>query len=228
LNKHIFYPPVTVPFMIIFSIILMLSLAFIFIDVIGVAFRKLGFSSKIIALLLTASLIGSIVNIPIYKIRTETPIINLGFAEFFGIRYPIPYIGKQISETVIALNVGGALIPVLISAYLIIADISILPNILVATMITTIIIHSIAKPIRGLGIATPALIPPIAAVFAAFITGGGNPVVAYVSGTLGTLIGADLLNINKISGLGAPIASIGGAGTFDGIFLTGIIATLLT
>ncbi len=28
-------------------------------------------------------------------------------------------------------------------------------------------------------------------------------------------------------GLGAPVASIGGTGTFDGIFLTGILAVLL-
>ena len=51
--------------------------------------------------------------------------------------------------------------------------------------------------------------------------------VAYVSGTLGTLIGADLLNLSRIQGLGAPVVSIGGAGTFDGIFLTGIVAVLL-
>jgi uncharacterized membrane protein len=30
-----------------------------------------------------------------------------------------------------------------------------------------------------------------------------------------------------VHGLGAPVASIGGAGTFDGIFLTGILAVLL-
>jgi uncharacterized membrane protein len=41
------------------------------------------------------------------------------------------------------------------------------------------------------------------------------------------LIGADLRNLDTLHGLGAPIASIGGAGTFDGIFLTGIIAVLL-
>jgi uncharacterized membrane protein len=51
--------------------------------------------------------------------------------------------------------------------------------------------------------------------------------LAYVSGSLGTLIGADLLNLPSLRSLGAPVASIGGAGTFDGIFLTGIIAVLL-
>ena len=52
--------------------------------------------------------------------------------------------------------------------------------------------------------------------------------IAYISGTLGTLIGGDLLNLKKIRSLGAPVASIGGAGTFDGIFLTGILSVLLS
>jgi uncharacterized membrane protein len=49
--------------------------------------------------------------------------------------------------------------------------------------------------------------------------------LAYITG-FGTLIGADLLNLDKINGLGAPVASTEGAGTFDGIFLTGILAVL--
>ena len=53
------------------------------------------------------------------------------------------------------------------------------------------------------------------------------PPLAYVSGSMGTLIGADLMNLGKISRLGAPVVSIGGAGTFDGVFLTGILAGLL-
>ena len=44
---------------------------------------------------------------------------------------------------------------------------------------------------------------------------------------LGVLIGADLMRMKDIRRIGTPIASIGGAGTFDGIFLTGIIAVLL-
>ena len=42
------------------------------------------------------------------------------------------------------------------------------------------------------------------------------------------LIGADLTNLNQLQTLGAPVASIGGAGTFDGVFLTGIVAVLLS
>ena len=97
-----------------------------------------------------------------------------------------------------------------------------------------IVTNSITRPVKGLGIVTPALLPPIIAVLAAFtMTYVFNApkqyifILAYVGGTLGTLIGADLMNLNKIRDLGAPIASIGGAGTFDGVFLSGLIAVLL-
>jgi len=36
------------------------------------------------------------------------------------------------------------------------------------------------------------------------------------------------MNLSKLTELNAPILSIGGAGTFDGIFLTGVIAVLMT
>lgn len=88
--------------------------------------------------------------------------------------------------------------------------------------------HSLARPVKGLGIAMPALIPPLIATLIALIISAENAaLLAYVSGTLGVLIGADLLNLNKVLELDAPIVSIGGAGTFDGIFLTGIISALL-
>lgn len=76
---------------------------------------------------------------------------------------------------------------------------------------------------------TLPFVPPIAAaVVATLLSWRRAAPLAYISGSLRTLIGADLLNLGRIQGLGTPIASIGGAGTFDGIFLTGILAVLLT
>lgn len=95
-------------------------------------------------------------------------------------------------------------------------------------MIVAIAVHSLAYPVRGVGIAVPWLVPPLVAAGAALLLSRRSaPSLAYIAGSLGTLIGADLLNLGKVAGLGAPIASIGGAGTFDGIFLTGILAVLL-
>jgi len=86
----------------------------------------------------------------------------------------------------------------------------------------------VATPVPGVGIAVPTLSPPVvAAVTALLLSRRSARALAYVAGTLGTLIGADLLNLSRLQGLGAPVASIGGAGTFDGVFLTGILAVLL-
>ena len=51
--------------------------------------------------------------------------------------------------------------------------------------------------------------------------------LAYVCGTLGTLLGADVLNLSRVRSLDAAQVSIGGAGTFDGVFLAGILGVLL-
>ena len=108
-------------------------------------------------------------------------------------------------------------------------NLDILISIIIAVVAVSFIVFKLARPLKGVGIVIPTFVPPIAAALTALIISQSDaPVIAYVAGSLGTLIGADLLNLKKIAGLGAPVASIGGAGTFDGVFLTGIIAVLLT
>jgi uncharacterized membrane protein len=137
------------------------------------------------------------------------------------------------ATTTIAINFGGAIVPILISLYVLDAQPSSIPPAIIGIAIVSAVVHRFARPVPGLGIATPMFIPPIAAALTAwflaslFATPHHIDAIAYVSGTLGTLIGADLLNLRKIGDLGAPVASIGGAGTFDGVFLTGIVAVLL-
>ena len=90
------------------------------------------------------------------------------------------------------------------------------------------ICHGLAQPVHGVGIALPIFVPPlVAAVIAAVVSWRNAAPLAYAGGSLGVLIGADLLNLGKLEGLGAPVVSIGGAGTFDGIFVTGLMAVLL-
>ena len=54
-----------------------------------------------------------------------------------------------------------------------------------------------------------------------------SPHPSPTSPAVDTLIGADLLNVPRVSSLGAGVAAIGGAGTFDGIFLSSIMAVVL-
>jgi uncharacterized membrane protein len=99
---------------------------------------------------------------------------------------------------------------------------------LLATFCIAPICHGLAVPVRGVGIGLPIFVPPLAAAFvAAIISWRHAAPLAYAGGSLGVLIGADLLNLDKLRGLGTPVLSVGGAGTFDGIFVTGIMAVLL-
>ena len=74
----------------------------------------------------------------------------------------------------------------------------------------------------------PTLIPPlVAALGAILLLPDFAPPVAFAAGVLGPLVGADLLHLKDIQALNTGIASIGGAGTFDGIVLSAVIATFL-
>ncbi len=146
--------------------------------------------------------------------------------EFFGMEYTVPLV-ENLPGTVIAINVGGAIIPTIMSIYLLAAR-GLWALGAIATAIVAVVLHWLANPVPGVGIAVPVFIPAIVtAVVALLLSRRDAAPLAYISGSMGTLIGADLTNLDKVAGLGAPIASIGGAGTFDGIFLTGILAVLL-
>lgn len=213
-------------FIILLFLILIVVFILVSIDLIGLAFVKLGFPSQFAVLFLLLSLLGSYVNIPVKEIASREPVISGQVIDFYWFRYVIPPIEIE-RHTIIAVNLGGAVFPVIISGFLI-TKVN-LADALIGVLIMTLLIHLMAKPVRGLGIAVPALLPPImAALVALLISPHDAPMIAYISGTLGSLIGADLLNLKKIPELRTSVASIGGAGTFDGIFLTGIISVLLS
>ncbi len=198
----------------------------------AIAFAKMGLSPYLGLPIFALSLAGSLINIPVKRVVSRRPIVRARVVSFMGIRYVIPYV-EEVSETVIAVNVGGAVIPVLLSSYLIwrvlaSGQVHLLAETMVALLVVTAVSKLLARPVPGLGIAMPAFVPPLTAALTAILLDFQYaPIIAYVSGTLGVLIGADLMNLHRIPELGATVASIGGAGTFDGIFLSGLIAALL-
>lgn len=220
-------------FLIFLFYLFLVGLLFFLIQIglISFAFERLGIPQDILFSLLFLTLLGSLVNIPLKRYTTE--VVSPGqVIDLFGWKFKIPGT-RYAQQTTIAINLGGAVVPILISIYLILKWPQLLPEIIMATALMSLFVHKIARPIRGVGIATPALLPPLMAAalglfFELILHPGAAPIIAYSSGTLGTLIGADLMNLKKIYSLGAPVASIGGAGTFDGIFLTGLIAVVLT
>jgi uncharacterized membrane protein len=222
-----FFSPLIFVIMILFVLSLVVLFFVVQIGAISYAFDKIGVPSEYMFGLLLLSWFGSWVNIPLTRRRSEEPLYEGMTVSFFGQRYLIPRRRRQ-HETVLAINLGGAVVPTLLSLYLLLAQ-SHTPALgLIATAAVAAVTHYLARPVPGLGIAVPLFIPPLsAALVALLLTPAQAPLTAYVAGTIGTLIGADLLNLKKLTRLRAPIASIGGAGTFDGVFITGIIAVLL-
>ncbi len=220
------------PFLAFYAIVFFLVLAFLFvlleIHVINYAFVTLCLPPELAFTALLVSLVGSYINIPITRVAGGQP-HPAEIVRSFGIRYRVPT-RYATDSTIVAVNVGGAIVPVLISVYLLMQMPTIIVPALVGVAIVTAIVHRFAMPVPGMGIATPMLIPPIVAAACGYFLGSSQhhrDAVAFISGVIGTLIGADLLNLRNLRDLGAPVASIGGAGTFDGIFLTGIVAVLL-
>jgi len=219
------YPRIAASLIVLLFLLVIALFILISFDLIGQAFRKLGFPPEYSIILLFLSLLGSYINIPVREITSRESVLSGQAIDFYWFRYILPPLEVE-RRTIIAINLGGAVIPVAVSIFLL-TRVNLF-DALTGILIMTLLIHMMARPVRGLGIAVPALIPPImAAVFALIISPQDAPMIAYISGTLGSLIGADLLNLKKIPDLRVAVASIGGAGTFDGIFLTGIISVLI-
>jgi len=223
--NHMTYAPLALPF---FTLLILAFLALVFLiqlSALRYAYMSIGLSSGMALLVLLGSLIGSMVNIPVFNLPPERMVTDQQ-VDYFGMTYVVPVLVNT-PGTIIAVNVGGAVIPTVISLYLLARNGLWLRGVLAIACVAAAC-HHLAEPVRGVGIALPIFAPPLITVAIVLILAWRYAApLAYVSGSLGTLIGADLLNLGKVGGLGAPVASIGGAGTFDGIFLTGILAVLL-
>jgi uncharacterized membrane protein len=207
------------------ALIVAFALALFLVGAVAYAYRRIGISESSLFLLLMLSLLGGLVNIPLARVKGRER-VTVSEIVVFGMRYRVPVM-EHTSDTIVAVNVGGALIPAGLSVYLLASD-GVWWQAALAVVLVAAFVHRIARPVPGLGIAVPALAPPLLAAAAALLIAPSKAAaVAYVAGSLGTVIGADLLNLRKLGDLGASVASIGGAGTFDGVFLSGIVAVVL-
>lgn len=220
------YFPLAWPFLLALALLFAFVVTLVEVGILRYAYERMGVPHRYVFLVLLLSLLGSAINIPVAQLPPET-VVSGRLVNFFGVQWVVPVV-RQWPGTVIAVNVGGALVPVILSLYLLRKNGFYLQGAF-AVALVAFVTHLMAYPVRGVGISVPVFIPPAVAAFAALILMWRRAApLAYIAGSLGTLIGADLLNLGRIQGLGAPVASIGGAGTFDGVFLSGIIAVLLS
>lgn len=224
-SSHLNYLPIPWPLFAFLVAVLVILAILIQVGIFRYVYMRLGLSPGIALVLLIASLLGSYVNLPVAHLPDQQVVIGREF-EYFGVQYIAPEVVDW-PGTVIAINMGGAVIPIALSLYLW-AKNRLWGEGILATAAVSVVCNLIASPVEGLGIEIPIFIPPITAVLVSLLISRRKAApLAYISGSLGTLIGADLLNLPQIQQLRAPLASIGGAGTFDAIFLTGMLSVLL-
>ena len=213
-------------FLVAFLFLALFLLAFIQVGVITIAVDKLGLPPIALILLLFGSLLGSGINIPLFTMRTEPPPKMRAHPLYrWGLIRPRqPFTGR----TRVAINLGGGIIPIGFAVYLWLHHPLSPLQVTAAIAVVAAISYIASRPVPGMGVAMPLFVGPIAAAITALALGGQlSAPLAYICGTLGVLVGADLLRIGDIRRMGTPLASIGGAGTFDGIYITGIVAVLL-
>ena len=223
--QHIHYFPLSAGLAALFVGVLVALFALLQIGVLRHVYSALGLPPATVLLILAASLLGSYVNVPLVRLP-EQRIVAREVVEIMGVPFLAP-VAVNWPGTVLAINIGGAVIPILLSVYLLVRYRLYWPA-LFAVAIVAFFVHQMATPIPGVGIAVPRFAPPLLAAFAALVLSRRFAApLAYIGGSIGVLIGADLLNLGSLQTLGAPVAAIGGAGTFDGVFLTGVIALVL-
>lgn len=217
-------PPLLLPFFILFVLI---PLVLLFTLATPKVFQiTLGLSYEEALILFLLIVLGSFINIPLYKKRGK---FVVGTYSFFGVMYQI----VERRDIVIAVNLGGCIIPTILALWLLME----IPTeaFFITFLICTAVMYSVAKPVPNVGIAVPMFIPPIISSFTSYtvIFFLGLPLIilpklAFSAGVLSALFGADILHLKDIEKIGSGVVSIGGAGTFDGIFLTGVFSVIFS
>jgi uncharacterized membrane protein len=211
------------------ALVLMLVLPWVFADMMRTALLKLQIAPEIATLIVAGILMGSLINVPVKRIAREELMPVDPFA-LFGLGGFWREIMRARRETIVAVNVGGCVIPASLASYeaLMLAQGGPLAALIAAVLLNVVVCYGLARPVRGVGILMPGMIPPLMAAASALLFAPEHATpVAFVAGTFGPLFGADLLHLREIERMETGMVSIGGAGTFDGIILSGIVALYL-
>ena len=161
-----FYNPFTALIFFLFLAVFFVLLFFVQIGALTVAFSKIGISPQYMLTLFFLTLVGSAINIPVKRFE-EDELCDQRVIPFYGMRYRLPS-PRQPCTTTLAVNVGGAVIPVLMSLY-ILFKCQVPVRALLATGFMSVVVFRLARPIRGVGIGVPVLVPPLLAALIALI-----------------------------------------------------------
>jgi uncharacterized membrane protein len=216
-------PPVPLRLILLFGALVFFIMMVQF-GMLTIAFDKLGLSQDSALLLFITILAGSMINLPLFSMKSSPPNLDEIPPQLRELWRQQPFTGT----TTVYVNAGGCIVPVVFSFFLLKNSALSFNTVVAGVAAVSVLSYAISRRVPGVGLGMPILLAPIVAALVSFMLDPEHAApLAYISGTLGVLIGADLLHIKDIKQMGSPFASIGGAGSFDGIFLTGIVAALL-
>jgi uncharacterized membrane protein len=226
--------PLSVLVIIFLIILVVIFIPLLILGIIGAAFTRLGFSWISALAVVLLMLLGSFINIPVYRFRRDMIRVSHDQSSVLGMS--VPGASGEVWDTTISLNLGGAVIPVCISFYLIfmvikITETSLFFPLCAGTTIVAIITFFSTRFEKSSGIQVNLLIPGLTALLAGLLLAGGTgligAVTAFVSGVTGVLLGGNVANMYRIKDLEVPDVSFGGAGTFGSIFICCILPALI-
>lgn len=230
-------PILALPLAIILLLLILtipLIVIYLFLRLTEAAFEQIGFGHWHATFAVFGSFIGSLIDIPLHVGAISSyPGWYLMFASTIAPGSPTTF-----HPFYLAINLGGAIVPLIISTHLILTRKVSAFKAVVGVLVVAVITYFVAEPVAREGIVLPFWVAPILVAICGLVLSRGYygaPSLAYISGSMGTLLGADILNIltpgvlPALSPVGLQtskplVLSIGGAGVFDGIFLTGILA----
>jgi len=219
------------------TLLAMCLLPYLVVGAMETALAKLHLWPPVALVILVGIFVGGMVNIPLRYVErdVEQVVVTRGWTGWMN---RSPLLRRSDTETIIALNIGGCVIPALLAMFELIVVLShgryAVWTVAVVTCVNILVCYYVARPIRGIGIAMPGFVSPGVAISLSWLLLWGpqfdaiRPAVAFIAGVVGPLVGADLLHLRDFTRVSVGVLSIGGAGTFDGIVLSGIVAALLT
>lgn len=216
-------PKIPLRYLLLIAALTMLMMS-IQLGALTVAFEKLGLSPDSALLLFLTILGGSLINLPLFSMKSKPPRLEEMPPPLRELYSKMPHTGK----TIVMVNVGGCVVPAAFSIYLLAQHPLNILYVVLAVAAVALLCFKTTRGLPGVGLGAPMLLAPLMAALVSIALDPANAApLAFISGTLGVLIGADLFHLRDIQRLGAPFASIGGAGSFDGIFISGLVAVLL-
>jgi uncharacterized membrane protein len=227
--------PLTIVALLVIIGLIIIIVPLLFLGLAGKALTNLvGLSWLTATALVILILLCSLVNLPVWKVRRET--IRMPHNETPDAFTPNENGGLW--ETTIAVNLGGAIIPLVMAGYLlyraslVMSGNTLYLQVLAATLIVAAMAYVTTRPMVGIGLRVPLFIPGLTALLCGILLAGGfgllsAGVIAFVSATVGILLGANIAHLPHVGDLEVPQVSIGGAGTFGAIFIGCILSALI-